>query len=104
MGYGNTLIGPAFDAFEETYTEAKTKIEEVDQQFRRESLESLINLKGIKRLTEQGWLQSESISDVLPAGYLDAKPATPIDHGEDQSNSSIIESAKAIQVNDDHKA
>lgn len=71
-GYGSTLIGPVFDALEETYKEAEEKVELVNQEFRAQSLVPLIDEKGMRRLCNDGWLKSEDVLDQI-AGFIEVK-------------------------------
>lgn len=71
-GYANKIGGPAFEAFDETYTEAKQKVEEVNLEYRRKSLDRLVDEKALKRFIASGVVETEELLGALPAGLLDA--------------------------------
>ncbi len=71
-GYAKKIGGPAFEAFDETYTEAKQKVEEVNLEYRRISLERLVDGQALKRFIASGVVETEDLLGALPAGLLDA--------------------------------
>lgn len=78
-GYASKIGGPAVKAFEDTYQDAKSKVEKVNQEFRRKGIEKLVDPQAIKRFIASGVVETAELRRSLPAGFLEVNSEVSTD-------------------------
>ncbi len=76
-GYGKKALGPAFEAFDKAYCEAKDAVEQADQDYRKATLEALVDPDDLRRYIASGVVDTSALQQTLPPALLEGPRANP---------------------------
>lgn len=93
-GYGKKFFGPAFEAFDKTYGEAKTKVKQVDLEYRRVALEKLVDKYSLLRFIQSGVVDTVELTSSVPAGFIEAPIESAVTTDDVEESSLAVEIAK----------